>query len=133
MKIIKVSADLKLTMHEFPTGSHEEQNQFLRDLIGNNCDIYEHVVPNRLYTEFHMTDRPTNVPGQCVSMLVDEEGMLKDNKPNLMAATFTKRIGTDLRSWEISFLLARNGTGTGLISVALKILFLRSWSRSYRI
>ena len=46
------------------------------------CDIYEHIMPSRLYTELHMKNRPTKVPGQCVSMLIDEEGLLKENEPN---------------------------------------------------
>lgn len=78
MKLIKISTDLELTVHEFPEGSHEQQNEFLRELIGNNCEIYEHVRPRRLYTELHQQNCPTTVPGQCVSMLVDEEGLLKD-------------------------------------------------------
>lgn len=82
MKLIKISTDLELSVHEFPSGSYEEQNQFLRDLIGNCCDIYEHVMPDRLYTEWHILNRPTKIPGQCVSMLVDEEGRYKPNKPN---------------------------------------------------
>lgn len=82
MKLIKVSTDMELTVHDFPSGSYAEQNQFLRNLIGNGCSIYEHVMPGRLYTELHMRNRPTEVPGQCVSMLVDEDGLLKDNEPN---------------------------------------------------
>lgn len=90
MKLIKISTDLEMTIHEFPEGrrrdaggvpamSHEEQNDYLRKLIGNHCRIYEHVMPERLYTHLKMTDHPTNIPGQCVSMLIDEEGRLKPN------------------------------------------------------
>ena len=86
MKLIKISADLELSVHEFPDGSHEEQNQFLRELLGNGCDIYEHVMPDRLYTELHMFDRPSKIPGQCVSMLIDEEGRLKENVPNMIGS-----------------------------------------------
>lgn len=86
MKLIKVSTDLEMTVHEFPTGAYEQQNKFLRELIGNNCDIYEHVMPRRLYTDLHMMDRPTKVPGQCVSMLVDEEAGMKENVPNLIGS-----------------------------------------------
>ena len=76
----------ELTVHEFPIGTHARQNQFLRELIGNYCSIYEHVMPRRLYTELHMKDEPTEVPGQCVSMLVDEEGRLKENELNLIGS-----------------------------------------------
>lgn len=86
MKLIKISTDLELSVHEFPDGTHEEQNRFLQELIGNACRIYEHVMPDRLYTELHMFDRPSKIPGQCVSMLIDEEGRLKDNVPNLIGS-----------------------------------------------
>lgn len=86
MKIIRISTDFELTVHEFPIGTHARQNQFLRELIGNYCSIYEHVMPRRLYTELHMKDEPTEVPGQCVSMLVDEEGRLKENELNLIGS-----------------------------------------------
>ncbi len=86
MKIIRISTDLELTVHEFPAGTYAQQNQFLRELIGNYCSIYEHVMPRRLYTELHMKGEPTEVLGECVSMLVDEEGRLKENEPNLIGS-----------------------------------------------
>ncbi len=82
MKFIKVSTDLELTLHDFPEGTYKQQNKFLRSLIGNGCRIYEHVMPRRLYTELYMKDAPTNIPGQCVSMLMDEEALLKKNVKN---------------------------------------------------
>ena len=86
MNIIRISTDLELSVHEFPDGTHEEQNRFLRKLIGNGCDIYEHVMPERLYTELKMKNRPAKIPGQCVSMLIDEGGRLKGNVPNLIGS-----------------------------------------------
>ncbi len=86
MNLIKISINLELSVHEFPGGSHEEQNQFLQELIGNNCRIYEHVMPDRLYTELHMFDHPSKIPGQCVSMLIDEESRIKENKQNLIGS-----------------------------------------------
>lgn len=86
MKIIKVSTELELSVHEFPPGNYAQQNGAFRKLIGNGCDIYEHVMPNRLYTELQMKNQPTRVPGQCVSVLVDGEGLLKENKPNLLGS-----------------------------------------------
>lgn len=87
MKIIKISTDLEMTIHEFPTGTHGEQNDYLRGLIGENCELYEHVMPARLYTELHHQNRPTKVKGQCVSMLIDEEGLVKEGmKPNLIGS-----------------------------------------------
>jgi hypothetical protein len=86
MKIIKISTDLELTVYEFPEGTHSQQNKFLCELIGNYCHIFEHVMPRRLYTELHMEDEAGEVPGRCVSMLVDEEGRLKENEPNLIGS-----------------------------------------------
>jgi len=62
----------------------------LKELIGNRCDIYEHVMPERLYTDLKMKNRPTKIPGQCVSMLIDEEGRLKRNVPNLIGSYLYK-------------------------------------------
>lgn len=86
MKLIKISTDLEMTVHDFPNGSYEQQNEFLRELIGNHCRIYEHIMPKRLYSDLHMADHPTKVSGQCVSMLIDEEGLLKENEPNLIGS-----------------------------------------------
>lgn len=90
MNLIRISTGLELTVHEFPTGSYTQQNRMLCELIGNHCDIFEHVMPKRLYTELHIKNEPTKVPGQCVSMLIDEEGMLKENEPNLVASYLYK-------------------------------------------
>ena len=87
MNIIRISTDMELSVHEFPNGSYESQNEFLRGLIGNGCKLYEHVMPKRLYTELHQSNLPTKGPGQCVSMLIDEEGLLKDVViPNLIGS-----------------------------------------------
>lgn len=90
MKLVRITTDNEISVHDFPEGNYTEQNKVLRDLIGNNCSIYEHVMPERLYTELNMASRPTKVPGQCVSMLVDEEGGLKENKPNLVGSYLYK-------------------------------------------
>lgn len=90
MKLIRISTDLELSVHEFPEGTHSEQNDYLRELIGNKCNLYEHVMPERLYTDLKMNNRPTKVPGQCVSMLIDEEGLLKPNIPNLIGSYLYK-------------------------------------------
>ena len=44
-KIIKVSTDLEVTVHDFPQGNMGEQNRALYELIGNGCDMIEHVMP----------------------------------------------------------------------------------------
>lgn len=38
-KIIKVSTDLEVTVHDFPQGNMREQNRALYELIGNGCDM----------------------------------------------------------------------------------------------
>lgn len=57
MKIIKVSTELEMSVHEFPEGTMREQNKVLYGLIGNGCDLVEHVMPKRLYTELKMPSR----------------------------------------------------------------------------
>ena len=86
MKIIKISTDLELTVHEIPEGNYYAQNKVFKELIGNKCSIYEHVMPNRLYTELNMKNEVTSIPGQCVSMLIDEESLLKPNITNLVGS-----------------------------------------------
>ena len=86
MKIIKVSTELEMSVHEFPEGTMREQNKVLYGLIGNGCDLVEHVMPKRLYTELKMPSSPVKEPGKCVSMLIDEEGRLKPNKANLIGS-----------------------------------------------
>ena len=54
MKIIKVSTELEMSVHEFPSGTIREHNKALCELIGNGCDLVEHVMPKRLYTELKM-------------------------------------------------------------------------------
>ena len=84
MKIIKISTEFEMTIHDFPEGTMREQNKVLCELIGNGCDIVEHVMPNRLYTMLKMSPTPTRMPGECVSMLIDEEGRLKPNRANTL-------------------------------------------------
>lgn len=81
MSIIRISTDLELTIHDFPAGTYAQQKEALCELIGNNCNIYQCVEPERLYSELQMRNTHLNVPG-CVCMLVDEEGLLKKNEPN---------------------------------------------------
>lgn len=52
-KIIKVSTDLEVTVHDFPQGNMREQNRALYELIGNGCDMIEHVMPVELDLEYY--------------------------------------------------------------------------------
>lgn len=51
MKLIKITTDNEISVHEFPEGNYSEQNEALADLIGPKCRLCEHVMPNRLYKE----------------------------------------------------------------------------------
>lgn len=43
-KIIKVSTDLEVTVHDYPEGMLETQNRQLCELIGDGCDMVENVM-----------------------------------------------------------------------------------------
>ena len=49
MKMIKITTDNQISVHDFPEGSFEEQNKSLRDYIGPKCELFERVMPKRLY------------------------------------------------------------------------------------
>ena len=51
MKIIKVSTELEMSVHEFPSGTIREHNKALCELIGNGCDLVEHMECQRDYTQ----------------------------------------------------------------------------------
>jgi hypothetical protein len=86
-RIIRISTELKLTVHEYPQEKDGDYLKVLYDLIGNGCDCFEYVKPRRLYTELKIPTYPTEIPGQCVSMLIDERGLLKQGmKPNIIAS-----------------------------------------------
>lgn len=77
-KIIKVSTDLEVTVHDFPQGTIREQNRQLCELIGNGCEMIEHVMPRRLYNELGHTTEVKRENSKCVAMLVDEEFLFKN-------------------------------------------------------
>jgi hypothetical protein len=84
MKIIKISTDNELTVHDFP---EKDTARTLAELIGNGCEYLEMVRPMRLYTELHMESRVSDEPGAAVAMLVDESGLLKeDSKINIVGS-----------------------------------------------
>ena len=85
-KIIKVSTDLEVTVHDYPEGMLETQNRQLCELIGDGCDMVENVMPKRLYNELGHSNHVKRSNSKCVSMLIDEEGLLKDNEANLIGS-----------------------------------------------
>ena len=74
MKIIKVTTENKISIHEYPEGDFYVRHNTLCSLIGPECELYQQVRPRRLYTEMGC---PSEI-GKAVSMLVDESGLLKD-------------------------------------------------------
>ena len=79
MKIIRVTTDNIVTVHDYPNGDFSQQNTALSELIGNGCELVEGVRPTRLYSKLKFSCQPTMNEGESVSMLVDEEGLLKDD------------------------------------------------------
>lgn len=80
MKIIKVSTELEMSVHEFPSGTIREHNKALCELIGNGCDLVEHVMPKRLYTELKMPSSPVKEPAmqiRCLNTSLSENTPLK--------------------------------------------------------
>lgn len=82
MSMIKITTDNQISIHDFPEGSFREQNKALRDCIGPKCETIEHVMPMRLYNEL----RGSRERGNCVSMLVDEDGHYHDLPVNMVAS-----------------------------------------------
>jgi len=75
MQIIRITTDNEISVHDFPEGSYSEQNRVLRELIGPRCELLEHVLPKRLYTELMVPGKVMKEAGGFVSMLIDEEGI----------------------------------------------------------
>ncbi|MEZ3515158.1 MAG: hypothetical protein K1W37_07790 [Lachnospiraceae bacterium] len=99
MKIIRVSTDNEISVHDFPEGSYSEQNQTLRKLIGPCCELYEHVMPNRLYSALGASNKVSKEKGACVSMLVDEEALYHDLEDNLVGSYLYE---SDKHGWAIA-------------------------------
>ena len=86
MRIIRISTNNDISVHDFPDGSHRVQNEVLRQLIGPRCELYEHVMPNRLYKELGGSNKVGKEKGSCVSMLIDEEGIYHDLEDNIVGS-----------------------------------------------
>ena len=82
--IIRVTTDNRTTIHPYPTGAFREKHDVLTGLIGNGCDLVEHVRPRRLYTFWKVS---TDIEsGKMACILVDESGALKENQVNELAS-----------------------------------------------
>ena len=84
-KLIRVSTDLQVTIHDYPEGSYQMQNGVLCKLIGDDCDLYETVKPRRLYSKVKIGKEMAKRDHQIV-MLVDEEGLLKSSEANILGS-----------------------------------------------
>lgn len=84
MKILRVSTKNEVTVHKYPEGKFKYRHRKLTGLIGNDCELYQQVRPKRLYSELGLSTNPKCA--DCVSMLVDEEGLLKDSEINLVGS-----------------------------------------------
>lgn len=82
MKMIKISTDNQITVQDFPEGNVSERNEQLCRHIGAKCELTEHVMPKRLYTELGASRER----GNCVSMLVDEDGHYHELDMNVVAS-----------------------------------------------
>lgn len=84
-KLVRVSTDLQVTIHDYPEGSYQMQNKALRKLIGKDCDLYESVSPKRLYSKVKI-GKKMEKEGHRMVMLVDEEGLLKSLESNILGS-----------------------------------------------
>ena len=84
-KLVRVSTDLQVTIHDYPEGSYQTQNKALRKLIGKDCDLYESVSPKRLYSRVKI-GKKMEKEGHRMVMLVDEEGLLKSLESNILGS-----------------------------------------------
>ena len=99
MKIIRISTDNETSIHDFPEGSYYEQNRVLRELIGSYCELYEHVMPKRLYTKLGASNKIGSKKGSCVSMLMDEEALYHNLDVNLVGSYLYE---SDKHGWAIA-------------------------------
>lgn len=86
MRIIKISTDLEMQVFEYPEGDLSAQMQALQDLVGNGCDYVERVRPRRLYTMLGVPRVVTTNPGECATMIVDEDGLLRNLPVNAVGS-----------------------------------------------
>lgn len=90
-KIIKITTGNEVLACDFPDGmSSSEANNHIYSLIGNGCDIYQTVYLDRLYEDFYATKEITDVPGEAVVALVDEEGLFRNLEINKIGSYLYK-------------------------------------------
>lgn len=81
-KMIKITRRGEVGILDYPEGKGTKP--LCREL---GCDLVERVRPKRLYSCLRVSNKlDPSKPGEVVCMLVDEEGRLKPNTPNLIAS-----------------------------------------------
>ena len=99
MKIIQIKTDNTIQVMQYPEeDSYKAENDKLTSLIGDTCELLEHVRPRRIYEELGAGFDPTRFKGEAVSMLIDEEGRLKNLPVNKTASWL---YGTDVHGCPI--------------------------------
>ena len=87
MKIIRIKTDNTVDVFQYPDKKNcREELAALRMMIGDSCELAEHVRPKRLYEYLNGCLEPTKFKGEAVSMLVDEEGYYHDLPVNLIGS-----------------------------------------------
>lgn len=86
MNIIRVTVDNEVTVHKFPDGTMPEQMNSLRKMIGEKCELVEHVMPRRLYSALGASNQQTGEKGSCASILVDEDGYYHQLPVNIVGS-----------------------------------------------
>ena len=74
MKILRVTADMKIDVLDYPTGNLTEQNRALYQMIGKRCELFQVVQPDNMYNILRLSREITDDNPIVVAMLVDEEG-----------------------------------------------------------
>ena len=91
MKIIRITANNEITIHDFPENvSYSKLNEYLRGLIGDDCELYEVARLPRIYEEFGASNEMTREIGSSVVCLVDEEGLFKNLPVNAIGSYLYK-------------------------------------------
>ena len=74
MKILRVTADMKIDVLDYPTGNITEQNRALYQMIGKRCELFQVAQPDNMYNILRLSREITDDNPIVVAMLVDEEG-----------------------------------------------------------
>ena len=87
MKIIRIKTDNTIQVLQYPEENDPRiENEKLRKFIGESCEVLEHVRPRRLYEELGASVKPTRFKGDCVGMLIDDNGIANKLPVNLSAS-----------------------------------------------